>query len=210
MNKYIINYLPFFQEFICKILKNGVDLRLAAIYGSIVTGELSPTSDIDMKIFVGNRKDIKTVKQIEKDINEKIIKTGFKNFIHSIISVKTDPEQLGEGILLFGKPLVLTAKKEEIKENTVITYDTTNIDKNKTAKLSMRLFGQKLKRKIGRKIKIYTKEGLVDMYGGKPLRNAILINSRDAEKIVKVLEEFGIPYKTAVVYTERLADFLER
>ena len=97
-----------------------------------------------------------------------------------------------------------------MNEIDVITYDTTHLDKNKRVKLAIRLFGHEIKRKAKNKIKLYKTEGVVNIYEGKALRNAILINTKDSMVIEQILKDLGAEYKTARIYLSKFSDFLER
>lgn len=210
MNRKLILYLPYIHEYLQDILKARVDLRGFVLYGSVVSGEITETSDIDMKIFVGNKDDLKLTEEIEERINKKIIQSGLTNLLHSIVSLKADAEHIEGGILLYGKPVEVMAGKEKLTEMDIITYNTTGLDKNKRVSLAIRLFGHEVKKEIKGQVKIYGTEGLVKNYGGKSLRNAIIINTKDSEKISRTLKESGAECESSRIYLSRFVNFVER
>ncbi len=210
MNKKLLLYLPYIHEYLYEILKARIELKGFVLYGSIISDEMTRTSDIDIKIFVHGGADIKAIEDIENKINKKIISDNLSNLLHSIIAVKPDPEHIADGILLYGKPIQITAEKEKLAEMEIITYDTTDLDKNTRVSLAIRLFGHKTKRKENEKVKIYETQGLIELYEGKPLRNAILINTKDSEKISQILKDLDVAHKTASVYLPRFSEFVER
>jgi predicted nucleotidyltransferase len=208
MNRQLLNYLPFINDFIYSMLKSGVELSSVVLYGSILSGDLTKTSDIDIKVF-SRGKNNKAIEIAEKEVNKKILSEGFTNLIHSIIEIKPSYDHIEDGLLLYGKPFLIKAKDKGLNEMSIITYDTTNLDKGNRVKLSITLFGHKTKRKTGNKVKIYESDGLIDFYGGKTLRNAILIDPKKSESVLKTIKNFGIPVEKSNVYMG-ISRFIER
>ena len=210
MNRRLILYFPYIQEYLYNILNSGIELNGFVLYGSIVSDEMSRTSDIDIKIFARREADVKAIESIENKINKKIISDDFSNLLHSIVSIRPEPEHIENGILLYGKPIEIKAGKEKLTEMEIITYNATGLTKNKRAKFAIRLFGHKTRRTEGSKIRIYETKGVLELYGGKPLRNGILIDTKSSGKIVRILKEMGVEHKTSTVYLPEFSDFLER
>ena len=210
MNRKLIEYLPSIQKYLHEILKAGIDVRGFVVYGSIISEEMTKTSDIDIKIFVSRKGDIKKIEEIENKINKEMIDSKLTNLLHSILLVSPNTEHIENGILLYGKPIEIRANKEKLNEMSIITYNTTHLDKNKRVKLAIRLFGNELKRKIKNKTKVYKTDGIVSIYGGKTLRNAVLISAQDSEKIENVLKDLGVEYKKTSVYLTQFSEFIER
>lgn len=206
INRKFLSILPYVHLFIERLLKEGIDVKTAALYGSCLTEDFTTNSDIDIAIAVANRKEIEKTKLIEEEVSKKMMEDGFRNYLHVLADVGTVPEYATEGILIFGKPVVVETGGKELIEEAVITYDTSSLQKKKRVSLAISLFGQKLKRGT----KVYVNEGMVANVHGKKLKNAIIVGRADALQVAAILEKFGIPHSVAYIYSEKTNKYVER
>lgn len=206
LSKRFLLVLPYVHLFVERLLKERIELRLAAIFGSCLGEDFTPNSDVDVMVVVSDKREIKKVKEIEEEVSKKLMDDGFRNYIHSVVDTEAQPEHIADGILIFGRPLIVAAGEKELDEDAIITYDTSSLPKTKRVSLAIRLFGQTLRRKN----RVYVNEGIVSAIHGKKLKNAVLVNRADASKIEAALNEFGAPHATAYLYSEKNNKFVER
>lgn len=194
--------LPFIHRYIELILRRGIALKQAVLYGSVVSGTASPESDIDLKLFVRYKSDIEKVLKIENEVNEEIVKQGFKFYISSNVSTEVNLDNIKEGILLWGSPILVNAKKENLLKKHIITYNTDRLRQVKRAELSRRLLGYTLGNK-------YSFKGILDDTDSKRLRNAIICD--DSLDILRILKSYReIEVEDSTVYIHKYSKFIEK
>lgn len=194
--------LPFIHKFIERILKKEICLKQVILYGSFVDESASPESDVDLIVFIKYKSDKNKVLKIEDEINKEIIKQGFKFYISSNVSTKTSLEHIMDGILLWGKPILVSTKKENLLKKHILTYSTDELEQTKRAELSRRLLGYK----IGNK---YSFRGILDDTNSKRLRNAIICDS--SSTILKILKSYAkIRVEDSIIYISEHSRFIEK
>lgn len=156
---------------------------------------------LDLKLVLADVRDENRVLRLEHKYNGEIEKDNVRINIHFV-----RPEQIEDGILLWGKPVQVTAANKELKEKRVVTYDTTQLPQIKRAELVRRLFGYKTKKNE----KVYEFESLLKKVDGKRLRNAIVVDDKDAESITAILKEYDIPFKCGHIFTKHDTEFIEK
>lgn len=194
--------LPFIHKFIERILKKGICLKQVIIFGSFVDESASPESDVDLMLFIKYKSDKNKVLKIEDEINKEITKQGFKFYISSNVSTKTSLEHIMDGILLWGKPILVSTKKENLLKKHILTYSTDELEQTKRAELSRRLLGYK----IGNK---YSFRGILDDTNSKRLRNAIICDN--SSTILKILKSYAkIRVEDSIIYMSEHSRFIEK
>ena len=144
------------------------------------------------------------VLKLENRFNSEHEKEDVRVSIHFLSADKVE-----NGILLWGEPVKVTAANKELSEKRIITYDTTNLPQLKRAELVRRLFGYKTKKNVKDKEIIYEFESLFQKLDGKRLRNAILLDEKDANSIVAILKEYNIPVESSNIFASELR-FIEK
>lgn len=172
----------------------------AVLFGSAARGEATIDSDIDIAVIY-TKKEEATMRRVE----------GFAPPRVHIVHIT--PRELeknvslagalsGEGLLLFGKPVVLQAQKLKLKPMVIIAYDTGGLDVNTRNKLSHALYGRASTIKRGKKLYVRRYEGLAARPGVSKIGKAVLLVSRErATSITKTLEAHGAKWKEIPVWT---------
>ncbi|MEM3011917.1 MAG: nucleotidyltransferase domain-containing protein [Candidatus Hadarchaeales archaeon] len=115
-------------------------VQAVALFGSVVRGENTAESDIDVAV-VYSRKEEQLMKRVEELSPPRVHVTH------------VTPEELeknptlagalsGEGLLLFGKPLILQAEGLRMRPMMIISYDTSGLKVNSRNKLNHALYGR--------------------------------------------------------------------
>jgi hypothetical protein len=177
---------------------------LATLFGSVARGETVIGSDIDIAVIYA-KKNEKTMKLVEKLAPPRI------HIVHAT------PQELGknvslagalsgEGLLLFGKPVVIEAQKLKLKPMLMIAYDTVGLDLNTRNKLSHALLGRtSTETKRGKKL-VHRYEGLAARPGIFKIGKAVLLVHREkASMITKTLEVHGAKWKEIPVWTYQVS-----
>ena len=190
--------LFFAHRFIELLLEKRIDLQQVVLDKSFLPY-------VDLKLVLKNKLDENHVLRLEQRFNSDNGSDNLKVNIHFI-----SPEQVDNGILLWGQPIKVTAANKELDEKKIITYDTTDLPQVKRAELVRRLFGYKTKKIFKEKEKVYEFESLLKKLGGKRLRNAIMIDEKDAHFVQNILEEYNIPVKSNNIFADNQIRFVEK
>ena len=189
--------LFFAHRFIELLLEKRVDIRQAVLDKNFLPY-------INLGLTLGNALDENRVLKLENRFNSEHEKEDVRVSIHFLSADKVE-----NGILLWGEPVKVTAANKELSEKRIITYDTTSLPQLKRAELVRRLFGYKTKKNVKDKEIIYEFESLFQKLDGKTLRNAILLDEKDANSIVAILKEYNIPVESSNIFASELR-FIEK
>lgn len=171
------------------------------LFGSVARGEATIDSDIDIAVIY-TKKDEAIIKRAERFAPPRV------QIVHITArelekNVSLAGALSGEGLLLYGKPLVIQAQKLKLKPMVIITYDTRELDVNTRNKLSHALYGRTstvIKSEKKRYVQKY--EGLTARPGIVKIGKAVLLVSREkASTITKTLEAHGARWKEIPVWT---------
>ncbi|MFQ6052005.1 MAG: nucleotidyltransferase domain-containing protein [Candidatus Hydrothermarchaeota archaeon] len=170
------------------------------LFGSIARGEATRDSDIDLAIIYSEKKD-DVVRKINAMAPEKFQLTHL-----SIEELKDEPTisgaLSGEGILLFGKPVIVSVEDIELKPKMIIAYDTSELDQNTRNKLYRALYGgtSTYMKENEKKVKRYV--GIADRIRAEKIGKGVLITDRrNAPEITKTLERFNARWKEIPIWT---------
>lgn len=171
-----------------------------ALFGSVARGEATIESDIDL-VVVYEKKDERTMKKVEELAPPRV---------HTVHATSRELEKnvslagalSGEGLLLFGKPIVMQAQKLKLKPMIIIAYDTAGLDVNTRNKLNHALYGRVSRTSRGKKSYTRRYEGLATRPGILKIGRAVLLVSREqASTITKTLEFHRAKWKEIPVWT---------
>jgi len=171
----------------------------ATLFGSAARGETTIESDIDVAVIYA-RKNEAIMKKVEELAPPRV------HIVHVTPSELEKNVSLagalsGEGLLLFGKPVMLQAQKLKLKPMVIITFDTKDLDVNTRNKLSHALYGRASTAKRGEKRYIHKYKGLAAQPGIIKIGKAVLLMSREkAPAITKTLEVHGARWKETPVW----------
>lgn len=170
------------------------------LFGSAARGEATIESDIDIAVIY-DKKNEEVMKRVEKLAPPRvhIVHVAQKELKKN---VSLAGALSGEGLLLFGKPVVLQAKKLKLKPMLIIAYDTRELDGNARNKLSHALYGRTSTTKRGKQRYVRKYEGITARPGIWKIGKAVLLVSRErASAITRTLETHGAKWKEIPVWT---------
>jgi hypothetical protein len=169
------------------------------LFGSAARGEATIESDIDIAVIYAKKNDV-VMKQAERLAPPRV------HIVHVTLgelekNVSLAGALSGEGLLLFGKPVVMQAQKLKLKPMVIIAYDTAGLGPNTRNKLNHALHGRI--HKVGKRgRKLYRYEGLVARPGILKIGKAVLLVPRENTSIAtKTLEAHGAKWKEIPVWT---------
>ncbi|MEM2978711.1 MAG: nucleotidyltransferase domain-containing protein [Candidatus Hadarchaeales archaeon] len=175
-------------------------VQAVALFGSVVRGENTAESDIDVAV-VYSRKEEQLMKRVEELSPPRVHVTH------------VTPEELeknptlagalsGEGLLLFGKPLILQAEGLRMRPMMIISYDTSGLKVNSRNKLNHALYGRISQTTVGGKTYRRKYEGLAARPGISKLGKGVLLVPREEVPLItKTLETHGAKWKEIPVWT---------
>lgn len=108
----------------------------------------------------------------------------------------------GEGVLLHGKAVEVTAESLKLKSRVILTYDTTEMSQNERNKLNRALYGGiSTYRKDGERI-VKEYMGMVEKVNAQKLGKGVLMVDRfNASMIIQTLKTFKAKWKEIPVWT---------
>lgn len=108
----------------------------------------------------------------------------------------------GEGVLLHGKAVEVTAESLKLKSRVILTYDTTEMSQNERNKLNRALYGGiSTYRKDGERI-VKEYMGMVEKVNAQKLGKGVLMVDRfNASMIILTLKTFKAKWKEIPVWT---------
>lgn len=170
------------------------------LFGSVATGEDNEGSDIDIAVvFRGDKFSI--MHQVNTFKSDRI-QTTFVDISKLAEETELVGALSGEGILLYGKPVIITSKRLGLKEKVMISYSLSSLKQTEKVKLNRALYGSISISKAGKKIYKTETKGLVNEPGIDKIANAVLITDRrKAAKIKALLKRFNAKFKEKIVWT---------
>ena len=108
----------------------------------------------------------------------------------------------GEGVLLHGKAVDITAEDMQLKSRIILTYDTTHMNQNDRNKLNRALYGgiSTYKKNGERIVKEYP--GIITKINALKLGKGVLMVDRfNSSLIIQILKTFKAQWKEIPVWT---------
>ncbi len=108
----------------------------------------------------------------------------------------------GEGVLLHGKAVNITAEEMQLKSRIILTYDTTKMNQNDRNKLNRALYGgiSTYRKKGERIVKEYP--GIISKINAQKLGKGVLMVDRfNSSLIIQILNTFKAQWKEIPVWT---------
>src|SRR3989338_2208763 len=180
-----------FAEKVKKI--NGV-LQIV-LFGSVSRGEDSLRSDVDIAVIFDGIGREELAKEINKYKHERVQLT-----LVQLADLPNETEMTGalsgEGLLFYGRPISIEAKKIELKPRLLITYSLQNLPQTEKVKLNRALYGSVSKSEFkGKKYKTEVR-GLANEAGVDKISKGVVLADRNkSTKIINVLKRFNAEVK---------------
>ena len=170
------------------------------LFGSVATGEDTESSDIDIAVVYRGDK-FSIMGEVNRNKPEKIQTT----FI-SIDGLYKETELIGalagDGILLYGKPMVIKEKGMDLTESVLVSYSLAKLKQSEKVKLNRAIYGSSSKSHKNGKVYITRVKGLASEPGIEKVNDGVLlIQRRKARKVINVLRRFGVEFKQNAVWT---------
>lgn len=184
-----------------KKISNINGILQIVLFGSVSRGEDTPRSDIDIAAVFDNVDKFELSKEINKYKHEKIQLT--------LIGLKDLPKETeltgalsGEGLLLYGRPIYIDAKKIRLKPRVLISYSLHNLLQTEKVKLNRALHGSISRSESSGKKYITETKGLVSEAGVDKINKGVILADRNkSAKIVNAIKRFKAEIKEIVVWT---------
>mgnify|MGYP001560270781 CR=1 FL=1 len=170
------------------------------LFGSVARGEDTLKSDIDIAIIHNHKDKFELMKEVNKHKTEKIQTT--------FISIDNLPKESeltgalsGEGLLLYGRPVIIKEKKLDLSAKILIAYSLADLPQTEKVKVNRALYGSVSKSSFqGKNYKTETK-GLTNEPGIEKISKGVLLVKREkAPKIVNMLKRFKVKVREIPVW----------
>jgi predicted nucleotidyltransferase len=180
------------------------------LFGSVAKGEAAAKSDIDFLIVFDAQQDPdllderNQVSQIALDLEKKFdrnIQLVFSNIRFDKLDSQFIEDVLSEGIILFGRPLMMAENKLGFSPYVLIHYELVNLSLSDKMKIKRALYGYETRRSFKGKTYTSKAKGLVNELDGKRTGIAsILLPHRKSRPILETLERFGAKINKEIVW----------
>lgn len=197
---------PLLAELVAKLSKVP-RLSTAVLYGSAARGELTERSDIDLLLVFDTPHDPETGGELEAahrvlaDLEvERRLQLAATNLREPL-----DPDFLDnlcrEGVVIYGKPLVLTAEKLQLRPHVIFVYSVAGVPQVKKTQLQRALKGYRVLKRVGRKKYVSEKEGLLEQLGAKKIgKGAVMVPQENSPAFESLFRQHGVKYRKMKVW----------
>lgn len=170
------------------------------LFGSVARGEDRAASDIDIAIIHDSQDKFNLMNEVNKHKSEKIQTT----FVH-LRDLPSETELAGalsgEGLLLYGRPLVIQEKKLNLKPQKIIIYSLTSLPQTEKMKVNRALYGSTSRSSYQGKEYATTTTGLQREPGITRIGKGVLLVEREkAAKIINMLRRFKVQVQEIPVW----------
>lgn len=182
-------------------IKNIKGVVQIILFGSVATGEDNERSDIDIAVIHNIKEKFKITKEVNKFKPEKVQTT--------LLNLKDLPKETelvgalsGEGILLYGNPIIIRENKLDLNAKILLPYSLKNLKQTDKVKLNRALYGS-ISRviKSNKEYKTVTK-GLVKEPGIEKINDGVLlVDRKKSMKLINLFKRFNVEFKEIAVWT---------
>ena len=173
------------------------------LYGSVVRGEATATSDIDVCVLLEDERDKDAVYSAASEVNDELTSNGIKNLLTPTILTREEEipiEFLEEGVTLWGSAIRVMAAERGLKPMVLIAYDMSGLEPSEKARVSHVLHGHVTKKTYKGKTYTSSSEGLLKVLGAKRIGNALLLEREKKGAIDELFRKCGVKYEKVDVY----------
>ena len=156
--------------------------------------------NIDLVVLHSNKTE-SSLKNVDELVTDKLrVKQIDLNELENDAELKS--AMSGEGILLHGKAVDLTAEGSKLKSRMILSYDTTKMNQNDRNKLNRALYGGiSTYRKDGERI-VKEYPGLVERVHAQKLGKGVLMVDRfNSSMIIQTLKSYSAEWREIPVWT---------
>lgn len=190
------------------------NLKFAIIFGSVVTGEFRKKSDVDILLLFDTEHDpefgVET--KIAQDISSYVaikydLAHSFSLMIANIADDSTDTDFLWEiakeGTIIWGDPseVLISKPRPNLTPELLVTYSTEGLSSKDKAALHRGLYGYRVEKRVGDKVYINEKKGLITEKGRKMGRGVVVIPARFSDQLIEILEAHHARYSIQRIWT---------
>lgn len=181
-------------------IKKFPEVLQVILFGSVARGDEHRDSDIDIAVIYSDKK--------EKVMSE-IIGFASEDIQLAHLSIKDLPKEpevtgalAGEGLILYGRPITITAKELALKPKLLISYDLSSLEYKDKMRINRAFFGGKSTSKYkGKKYETKT-GGMINECGVEKIGKGVLLVSREkAIKVTGMLKRFNAKWVEVSVWT---------
>jgi len=189
------------------------NLRAAVLFGSVVTGEFRCKSDIDVLLLFDTDHNPELGPEAEAALELSAEIAGRYDLAHSFSFVMENLqdgalhphflwEVAREGVVIWADPaLVLVSESHPgLEPALLVTYSTRGMTSRDKGALHRALYGYRVEKRMGDKVYVSEKEGLVDKVGRRLGPGVVIVPARIADQLVGLLEKHGASYTTTRVW----------
>jgi predicted nucleotidyltransferase len=180
------------------------------LFGSVAKEEADKRSDIDFLIVLDTLQDPdmlderNRVSKIALDLEKRFdrnIQLVFSNARFDKLDTQFIETVLSEGIILFGRPLIVADNKVGFSPYELIYYELRDLSASDKMKVKRALYGYETKRSFKGKIYASNNKGLVNELDGKRTGIAsVLLPHRKSQPLLETLERFGAKISKEMVW----------
>ena len=186
-------------DFVQKIPKENI-LQIV-LFGSVARGEDTKISDIDIAIIHDSKDEFKLRKEVNKD-KPSIVQTTFVHIKKLPKETEITGALSGEGLLLYGRPIILKEKKTDLKPKILISYNLSDLRQTNKVKCNRALYGSISRSNSDDKEYTTKTIGVAKSLGVEKINNGVLLaDRRVATKILHTLSLFHVRYKEIPLWT---------
>jgi len=189
------------------------NLKAAILFGSAVTGEFRRKSDIDVLLLFDTDHDPEMGPEAQAALAlsaevaaERNLAYPFSFVMENLHRGDLDPdflwETVREGIVIWADPslILLPASHPRLEPMLLITYSTQGMSGRDKGALHRALYGYRVEKKIGEKVYVSQKPGLISEMGHRLGPGVVLVPARIADRLTSLLERHGATYRMTKVW----------
>ncbi len=190
-----------------------LNLRAAVLFGSAVTGEFRRKSDIDILLLFDTDHNPELGPEAESALALAAEIASHYNLAHSFSFVMEnlrdgalDPhflwETAREGIVIWADPalILMPEPRSALEPALLVTYSTQGMTSKDKGALHRALYGYRVEKKVGNKVYVSEKPGLIEKTGQRLGPGVVVVPARIADRLTGLLEKHGASYTTMKVW----------